>query len=85
MLDHDFEPLLKVLLHAHSAALQQILDSLNLRLQLLKLCILRLVLVLEVVDFALELIFFFRAHQFSVVVDHASQGILLAYLLDLVR
>ena len=29
VLDHDFEPLLEVLLHADAAALQKVLDSLD--------------------------------------------------------
>ena len=85
MLDHDLQPLLEVLLHAHSASLEQVLDALDLRLQVFQLRVLLLVTLLELVDPLLDLVFLLSAHQLSIVVDHASQRILLSDLLHLIR
>ena len=84
MLDHYLEPLLKVLLHTHSASLQQVLNALDLRLEVLQLRVLLLVSLLELVDPLLNLIFLLSANQLTIVVDHAPQRILLSYLLHLV-
>ena len=85
VLDHDFEPLLKVLLHAHAAALEQVLDALDLSLKVLKLRVFGLVALFVLVDPGLDLVLFFGSHKLAVVIHHASQRILLPNLLDLVR
>jgi len=72
MLDHDFEPLLEILLHAHAAPLQQVLDSLDFGLQVFQLGVLRLVALLVLIYALLNLVFFLGAHQLAVVVYHAS-------------
>ena len=84
MLDHDFEPLLEIFLHSHSAPLQQVLNPLNLVLQILELRILALILLLVLVDALLELIFFRSLYKLSIVINHASECILLANLFDLI-
>jgi len=84
MLDHDFEPLLEIFLHSHSAPLQQVLNPLNLALQILQLRVLCLILLLVLVDALLDLIFFWCLDKLSVVINHASKRILLANLFDLI-
>ena len=85
MLNHNLKPLFEVFLHAHSASLQQVLNPFDLCLQVLQLCILCLVSLLVLVDLTLQLIFLLSAHKLSIVINHASQRILLSNLLDLVR
>ena len=85
VLDHDFEPLLKVFLHAHAAPFHEVLNSLNLCLELLELCIFALVLLLVLIDSSLQLVFLLRADQLTIIVNQATQCVLLPDLLDLVR
>ena len=82
--DHDLKPLLEVFLHAHSAAFEQVLNALDLRLQVLELGVLGLVRLLVPIDLCLDLVFLFCPDQLAVVVDHAPQSVLLSNLLDLI-
>ena len=84
VLDHDLKPLLEVFLHAHSAAFQQTLNPLNLALQVLQLSILTRILLLVLVDALLNLIFFISLEELTIIVNHTSESVLLANLLNLI-
>ena len=85
MLNHDFEPLFEVFLHANAASFEQVLDPFNLALQILQFRVLSLVPLLLLIDALLNLVFFVSAHELAIIVNHSTQGILLADLLNIVR
>ena len=84
MLNHDLKPLLKVLLHTHTASFKQVLDPFNLGFEVLQLCILVLVVLFERVDLYLECIFFCCPNQLTIVINKTSQRVLLSDLLNLI-
>ena len=84
VLDHDGQPLLEVLLHLHTAALQQILNALDFALQVLQLVVILLVFLLATRNLLLQLHLLGSPYYFAVVIDHAAHGVLASNLLDLV-
>jgi len=72
VLDHDLKPLFKVLLHAHAASFKQVLNTLDLSLQVLKLGVFNLIFLLLLIDALLDLILLFGAHKFTIVVHHTT-------------
>ncbi len=61
VLDHDFQPLLEVFLHAHTASLHEVLNAFDFSLEFLQFRVLSLVLRLVLVDATLNLIFLLSA------------------------
>ena len=74
----------EVFLHTDATSLEQVLDPFDLCLQVLKFSVLRLVALLVLVDVLLDLVFFWSAHQLTIVIDHATQSVLFPDLLNLI-
>lgn len=82
--DGQAEPLLEVFLHVHSAAFEQVLNAFNFCFQIFELVVVILVLLFLHWNLLLKLVLLRCANDFTVVVNEATQRILLPNLLDLI-
>ena len=84
MFNHNSEPLLKVLLHPNSTSFKQILDPLDFCFQIFQFIVLLLIGMFQFVYLNLKHVLLFGPYDFTIIVNHASEGVLFANLFDLV-
>lgn len=76
LLDHNLEPLLKIFLQFFAAFLEQLLYTLDFRLEILQLIVLRLIFALEVRNLCLDGFLLGRLDDFTVLVYKSAHSIL---------